>query len=117
MSKKKLATRPVLYDGKTAGELIAQALCGKYFQSLLDPTKIIKIAERGLDIMGINELGIIISLPLKDNANAYLQLREFRHYIEIPEELVKNYQANPAQLEDIILVHKKSKLGREVTGM
>lgn len=98
---------------ETLYDILINEIKGKYFQNTLAPHLIAQIPEENnLGIHYVDNGNLSVWFPLLQR-HGDISLDEFHNYALISEEQFKEYQKNPGDVFDYLLVHKDSKIFKE----
>ena len=97
----------------TLYDLLMKEVKGKYFQNMMAPHLLFQIPEENqLGIHYVDQGKLSVWFPLLEK-HGDVSLDEFHEYALISEEQFKEYQKNPGEVFDYLLVHKDSNAFKE----
>lgn len=97
----------------TLYDLLIDNIKGKYFQNLTAPHLLFQIPEENqLGIHYVENGKLSVWFPLLER-HGDVSLNDFHEYVLISEEQFKEYQKNPGDVFDYLLVHKNSKIFKD----
>ena len=97
----------------TLYDILINNIKEKYFQNIMAPHLLFQIPEENqLRIHYVENGKLSVWFPLLER-HGDVSLNDFHEYVLISEEQFKEYQKNPGDVFDYLLVHKDSKIFKE----